>query len=896
MRKLKITSFDQEGVRSGRSLEGVLSEIGNEESSLEHDNNGEEHVLQICRLSFTTNEKASAMGRLILSRTWSKIVLEKTSGRFVSLVVQDAVSATRIFQVKQHQRYDGIKWNFGIDWFPQPNNSPLREIHFTGVRFRGGDELKFLKSLGEGLSQSSTSLTGNSMGLKNLELNACRFLHPEVQYPILFQGLKVACFGTLQRLWMPKSPGLDDDRFQELFGEILGSSDDPSCISSVVELGFSYNSCGWKGSKAVCSFLQSPRSANLQVLYLNRQHGELDLEGILQSASTRTGKLQMNLSQNYVSSLETLEQLRTISGTNDSSDKQTPSNTLSLDVQLDSMSFEVPETVIPGNGSNQNRTNGSNNELNKGTKTGNRQKSYEEHLQNLTQEDIAKLNVACGRVKYVLGRAAAACDRSKDPMLSSTSNPVNENNDSNGSDWFFSSLAALDCVLPDLLTIIRLQEKQNGQDSKENQNNNTQQQTRQYRNWLPTFLRKAIKGKIEVLKPWLLSASKGQNDSTAIHTDDAHVTVEGARPPIVLTEAERERLTALWQEIEALHTNIAHHAGQRRHKHSTGQNPGEIPVTLKKEKQSRNKNHNRKGLAEIPMTPDANPLVKEAYEGIPLIPTRLLESSNDNVLSLPMQSNHEAQLESSETNQIRTAPPIFIDTADGLELLRDDLFQKPPPYKIPKMVAVDSEWYFIDENEQDTQQGHSRGGSKKRVKHRSMSVATLQIAYVDENESPVVLRSFVIDLLSNQPGFQKLAKECVFWLFASPSCDTMVLGFACGGDLRQLRKYAGITNQSQDGSTSVASLEVVASRCLDIQHLLSSPDEIRKGRAPGLKKCAELFFAKSLKKDDQTSDWKERPLRPSQLEYAALDAVILLVLLSQKKQADEKSALSSAAI
>ena len=76
MRKLKITSFDKEGVRGGRSLESVLSELetdGDGEGSVEGENNettaslgaqnNEEAIeeLHICRLSFTSVEKTTAL-------------------------------------------------------------------------------------------------------------------------------------------------------------------------------------------------------------------------------------------------------------------------------------------------------------------------------------------------------------------------------------------------------------------------------------------------------------------------------------------------------------------------------------------------------------------------------------------------------------------------------------------------------------------------------------------------------------------------------------------------------------------------------------------------------------------------------------------------------------------
>ena len=1000
MRKTKITSFDKEGVRSGRSLEAVLSELGldhkgdefqegnfgskerEEDTGVgnanENDTNTDEEelVLHICRLSFTTLEKSRTMGLLIRSRRWTKIVFEKTSGRFVSLVLQDSVLSTRVLQVKQHQRYDGIKWNFGLDWFPDGlcNDSDgsccprLEEVYLTGVRFRSGDELAFLNSLSDGLARVAATTATNSIehtpiGLRVLELNACRFLHPDVQYPILFRGLRVACFGTLERLWMPKSPGLDDDRFEELFGNVLLARDE-GC--SIQELGFSYNGCGWKGSRAVASFLEAPQSSRLRVLYLNRQQGELDLQGILRAAAAKnvrvggddenlSPELHLNLSQNYVPSLETLRELREISESwskeSQGDDEPNPNTPGGFHVELDSMVFEVPEAEFPGNGSNQYHNSRANNNINNNAR-GNgdtKKKSFEEHRQNLSKEEIAKLNVACGRVKYVLGRTAAASDRENASLASTQSNPSrfgsgtsssNNGGGSTGSDWYFSSMAALDCVLPDLLTILRLQEKQSAppkphetsetddpkQHPQEHPQQNDHHPKRHYRNWLPTFLRKAVKGKVELLEPWLLSITQGTPQRRNGDEEEPFGT-DGRKPPVVVTESEQDQLKALWNEIEALHTNIAQFAGHRRHKHSPGNHLGEESSTpdSKTKNSSRRKKHGRRGVSEIPMTPRDNPLVKAAYEAIPVIPTSILESSDDvsPFLSLPMETSDERIPKTPESNDsiviegnkdglvnVRTVPPLFIDTAEGLLKLRDDQFRRPPPHKLPKMVAVDSEWYFT----QNVTSGDGNGqppsdnahytpnhGRPKKTKNRSMSVATLQIAYVDENKAPdMVLRSFVIDLLSNQSGFQEVAKEYVSWLFGSACCEMMVLGFAFGGDLRQLRKYAGIggykghhhnqhhqNNNGKSDRSSVASLAAVESRCLDLQRLLSTPDDVRTGRVPGLKKCAQHYFSKPLKKDDQTSDWTERPLRRSQVEYAALDAVILLVLLSQKKHEDE---------
>lgn len=204
------------------------------------------------------------------------------------------------------------------------------------------------------------------------------------------------------------------------------------------------------------------------------------------------------------------------------------------------------------------------------------------------------------------------------------------------------------------------------------------------------------------------------------------------------------------------------------------------------------------------------------------------------------------------------------------------------------------------------------------MKNKSTAIATLQIAYIDEKDndidnstcsnsnndidndnncdddgvllvqhhhhhndvsssssSSVVcrIRSFVIDLLSTNSHFQERAKEFIAWMLG-PSCELILLGFAFGGDLRQLRNYVATTapvpttgpavfvplapvptlsasSASVMSSSSSSSCEL---RCLDIQWLLASQEDIQSGQLPGLKRCAEKYFQLPLRKDDQCSD------------------------------------------
>jgi ribonuclease D len=63
---------------------------------------------------------------------------------------------------------------------------------------------------------------------------------------------------------------------------------------------------------------------------------------------------------------------------------------------------------------------------------------------------------------------------------------------------------------------------------------------------------------------------------------------------------------------------------------------------------------------------------------------------------------------------------------------------------------------------------------------------------------------------------------------------------------------------------------------------------LTKSTMPGLKSTCARYLASAvdcnvtyaLEKKEQCSDWSQRPLRLSQLEYAGLDAGVLLVLLN----------------
>jgi 3'-5' exonuclease/Ankyrin repeats (3 copies) len=218
----------------------------------------------------------------------------------------------------------------------------------------------------------------------------------------------------------------------------------------------------------------------------------------------------------------------------------------------------------------------------------------------------------------------------------------------------------------------------------------------------------------------------------------------------------------------------------------------------------------------------------------------------------------------SESNSLRLSePPVWVDSRMALEKLRDRLASEP-------LVAFDTEW---------TSTGHDDGFT---------TVSTLQLA-VD------CKCAWIIDLENWDRGeleeaayrsFQAMCRHVIQSLFETK----IMLGFALGRDIAKLEEWLG------------GPLDLT--RCLDLQHYFSHS----KHSVPGLASCARhvvvnmtddppetsmclspLLF--HLEKSQQCSDWSQRPLTPSQLSYAALDAAILPYLLAEQTRVNRATCL-----
>ena len=101
------------------------------------------------------------------------------------------------------------------------------------------------------------------------------------------------------------------------------------------------------------------------------------------------------------------------------------------------------------------------------------------------------------------------------------------------------------------------------------------------------------------------------------------------------------------------------------------------------------------------------------------------------------------------------------------------------------------------------------------------------------------------------------------------------IGFGVSGDVRLLSRSGlpGLESLQQT-SEAVLGLETCRARLAPLLGL-------GQGKAKGLSGFCEAVLGRPLSKLDQISDWSRRPLRPSQLRYAALDALVCLQIYNR---------------
>ena len=205
--------------------------------------------------------------------------------------------------------------------------------------------------------------------------------------------------------------------------------------------------------------------------------------------------------------------------------------------------------------------------------------------------------------------------------------------------------------------------------------------------------------------------------------------------------------------------------------------------------------------------------------------------------------------------------PVWVDSLQDLQILEARLHDvlgstdhDTEDVSFDKLVAFDSE--FRSENGQT-------------------ELATIQFSVLEEG----IPLSWVVDLCPGSDD-EYSAKTCdlLKWLFLKSGGN--LLGFASRHDVHMISAY--IEEEISTSSTKLWDLQLLsANKMADKDSKMSS--------LPGLKMCCSYFLESSgmdehkyeLSKAQQCSDWAKRPLSCDQLEYAGLDAAVLLVLLAE---------------
>eukprot|EP00986_Skeletonema_menzelii_P008607 scaffold3679_cov128-Skeletonema_menzelii.AAC.8 len=204
--------------------------------------------------------------------------------------------------------------------------------------------------------------------------------------------------------------------------------------------------------------------------------------------------------------------------------------------------------------------------------------------------------------------------------------------------------------------------------------------------------------------------------------------------------------------------------------------------------------------------------------------------------------------------------PIFVDSCTELECLQSKLHdvamrsEGGSDLSLSHFVAFDTEWYSAA---------------------TSTHLATIQLSILEEG----IPSSWVVDLLcaDNTPN-NAMTCNLLRWLFVESELN--LVGFAYKHDLHMLSTYIG---QDIAISEKYIDLQLLAA------HQMMEEEDISS--LPGLKSTCDYFLKfgagaeknwgdYSLSKKEQCSEWGRRPLSPSQLEYAGLDAAVLLVVLA----------------
>jgi hypothetical protein len=213
--------------------------------------------------------------------------------------------------------------------------------------------------------------------------------------------------------------------------------------------------------------------------------------------------------------------------------------------------------------------------------------------------------------------------------------------------------------------------------------------------------------------------------------------------------------------------------------------------------------------------------------------------------------------------------PTWVDSLDDLQRLRARLHEAIDvstdsfggDIRLDNFVSFDSEFASAEDG--------------------NTELATIQFSVLQEG----IPLAWVVDLCPNpaDAAYSSVSCDILRWLFLES--DAQLLGFAHVHDIRHISSYLG------------EEIPLCSKKLWDLQQIAAH--EMAKGGGsncspysslPGLKSCCTYFLETrdenhhprwELSKAEQCSDWARRPLTTNQLEYAGLDAGVLLILLAE---------------
>nr|XP_043624053.1 exonuclease mut-7 homolog isoform X2 [Erigeron canadensis] len=183
---------------------------------------------------------------------------------------------------------------------------------------------------------------------------------------------------------------------------------------------------------------------------------------------------------------------------------------------------------------------------------------------------------------------------------------------------------------------------------------------------------------------------------------------------------------------------------------------------------------------------------------------------------------------------------IWVDEPVGLHEATSQI-------EVCKVIGLDCEW----------KPNYVKGGSNK--------VSIMQIA----TEKTV----FIIDLIKLSHDAPAVLDSCLIRIFHSPQILKLGYNFQC--DMKQL-------SQSYGEFACFKSFEML----LDIQNMF-------KEVGGGLSGVTKEVLGLGLNKTRRNSNWEDRPLTRNQLEYAALDAAVLIHIFYHIRSRSQSTGVSN---